>query len=138
MVVALTPRQWTALVEATDTGKVVAAVEDALGADFADEGQRWVHRDVLTGLLKPWFRSRTLPEVAAALDERGVLWSPYRHFTDTVRGLLDGRLAGTSIRPAADGMLATSGAIRIAGTDRTPGAAPRLGEHTDAVLAELL
>jgi 2-methylfumaryl-CoA isomerase len=50
MVVALTARHFRDLAELTGTTTAVAALADALGADFTDEGQRYEHREVLGDL----------------------------------------------------------------------------------------
>lgn len=137
MVVALTARQWEALLEVTGTLEVVTAVERALGADFADEGQRWVHREVLTAILRPWFAARTTDAVARALHGTHVLWGPYRHFTDVVTDVVNG--SSPVVRPHAEAgfgeMLATTGAIRLRG-EPAPAMrdAPVLGADTDVLV----
>ncbi len=55
---------------------------EALGADFTDEGQRYQHRDVLTGLFAMWFPQHTADEVTAALSATSVLWERYRSFAE--------------------------------------------------------
>jgi 2-methylfumaryl-CoA isomerase len=141
MVVALTPRQWSSLLEATRTTDVVTAVEAELGADFSREGDRWTHRDMLTALIRPWFATRTVTEIADALAGTQVLWSPFRRLAEVAA-----ELAGTtedavvSIRndSGVGAILATTGAIRLRGVpDPEPAAAPTVGEHTDAVLETL-
>ena len=51
MIVALTGRHFRDLTELTGTTKAVAALADTLGADFTDEGERYRHRDALSGLV---------------------------------------------------------------------------------------
>jgi 2-methylfumaryl-CoA isomerase len=141
MVVALTGRQWSSLLEATGTTSVIAAVEPQLGADFAAEGDRWIHRDVLTALIRPWFAARTTAEIATALAGTHVLWSPFRRLSDVAA-----ELAGTTDHPiisirndsGVGSILATTGAIRLRGVPESePVAAPTLGDDTVAVLASL-
>src|SRR4051794_6670008 len=55
MVVAVTARQWRQLADVTGNADAVAALERQVGADFADEGERFRHRDALIALLRPWF-----------------------------------------------------------------------------------
>ena len=59
MIVALTGRHFRDLTEVTGTAKAVAALGEALGADFTDEGDRYRHRDALTGLFTVWFTDHT-------------------------------------------------------------------------------
>ena len=64
MVVALTGRHFRDLTEITGTTKAVAALAEALGADFTDEGDRYRHRDALSGLFTEWFAEHTASEIA--------------------------------------------------------------------------
>ncbi|MDA2991638.1 MAG: CoA transferase [Actinomycetota bacterium] len=140
MVVALTPRHFGDLTELTGTTKAVAAVAEALGADFNDEGQRYQHRDVLNGLFGAWFRSHTAEAVAAALDSSSVLWERYQSFAEVA----------ASPRVRANPLFAPLDQPRI-GTYPAPGlpmsvdgmhtaatAAPALGQDNDTLPAEWL
>ena len=84
MVVALTGRHFRDLTEITGTTKAVAALAEALGADFTDEGDRYRHRDALSGLFTEWFAEHTASEICAALSATSVLWERYRTFSDVV------------------------------------------------------
>ncbi len=140
MVVALTPRQWSSLLEVTGTTRVVAAVAAELDADFSREGERWTHRDVLTALIRPWFAARSLAEVTAALAGTHVLWAPFRHLAEVAQeltGTTGNPVVGIRDDPGLGEILATTGAIRFAGAAADRAApAPVLGEHTDAVLRD--
>ena len=58
------------------------AVEQALGTDLSQEGERYRHRAVISALLEPWFARRTLAESGAALSARRLLYAPYRTFPE--------------------------------------------------------
>jgi 2-methylfumaryl-CoA isomerase len=141
MVVALTGRQWSSLLEATGTTSVVAAVETQLGADFSAEGDRWIHREVLTALIRPWFAARTTAEIATALAGTHVLWSPFRRLSDVaadLAGTTDHPIVSIRNDPGVGSILATTGAIRLRGVPVSePAVAPNLGDDTEAVLASL-
>jgi len=141
MIVALTARQWDSLVDLTGTARAVTALEPALDADFRAEGDRYLHRHVLAALMRPWFAARSLDEAAAALGGSHVLWAPFRRFTDVVRDLGQGRGSAVVAEMAEDGfgkILATTGPVRRSGASAPLARAPRLGQHTDSVLSELL
>ena len=140
MVVALTPRHFRDLTELTGTTKAVAAVADALGADFSDEGQRYQHRDLLTGLFAAWFRTHDAEAVAAALGSSSVLWERYQSFAEVA----------ASPRVSANPLFAPLDQPRI-GTYPAPGlpmsvdgvhtpaaAAPALGQDNETLPAEWL
>lgn len=82
MVVALTARHFRDLTDLTGTTAAVAALEHGLGADFADEGQRYEHREVLNELFAEWFGSHTAAEISAALQATSVLWERYQSFAE--------------------------------------------------------
>ena len=86
MVVTLTGRHFRDLVDVTGTDAAVAALADALGADFNTEGDRYRYRDVLSGLFATWFGDHAADEVTAALSGTTVLFERYRTFAEVVRG----------------------------------------------------
>jgi 2-methylfumaryl-CoA isomerase len=144
MLVAITPRQWSGLLAALGIGEAVAGLESELGVSFArDEGVRFRHRQRLFPLVEAAMAARPLADLAAAFDANQVCWGPYR----TVR---EGIAAGDRFAPPP-GLAAevaqpsgvrygTTGAAAgfTAGGTAPPLPAPRLGEHTDMVLAEVL
>jgi 2-methylfumaryl-CoA isomerase len=143
MVVGLTDLQWKTLVQATGIADGVAALGRELGLDLADEGHRFRARDRIATLLAPWFAARALDEVRAAFDEHRVTWGPYR----TVRQALDEDADLSEANPMfrwidAPGVgrhLAPGSPLHFSAIERSaPEPAPRLGEHTDAILGGLL
>jgi 2-methylfumaryl-CoA isomerase len=137
MVVALTARHWADLMKATGLHAPVAALEQALGADFSTEDDRYEHRDALAGLLQHWFEDHDLHEVRQALSATSVLWSIYRSFreltaSDDVRA---NPLMGVIDQPGVGRYLAPASPISTgAAGDRKPARAPLLGEHTTEIL----
>lgn len=136
MIVALTGRHFRDLTELTGTAKAVAALGDSLGADFGDEGQRYRHRDALTGLFTVWFSSRTADEVAAALSSTSILWERYRTFADVVTDpkVTDNPLFTPLDQPRIGEYLAPGLPLAIDGAYPGAVAAPALGDHTADVL----
>ena len=143
MVVAISPKQWKGLLEATGTADEVAALAAAMELNFADEGDRFTARRELGGLFSPWFADRDLSEVASVLDSHGVCWGPYRSFLEMVDedercstanpmfAELDQAGVGTHL--VAGSPLAFGGPGVI---ERGAATAPLLGEHTEQVLCE--
>ena len=84
MIVALTRRHFRDLTELTGTTNAVAALAETLDADFTDEGERYRHRDALSGLFAEWFSAHTAAEVTDALSASSVLWERYRTFAEVV------------------------------------------------------
>src|SRR6201999_847149 len=86
MVVLLTGRHFRDLVDVTGAGAAVAALADALGADFASEGDRYRYRDVLSCLFATWFGDHTADEIPAGLSDSTVLFERYRTFAEVAEG----------------------------------------------------
>jgi len=139
MVVALTQRQWADLVDAAGLRTPLAALEQALDADFSTEQDRYGYRDVLAGLVQHWFGQHDLAQVSQALGTAATLWSAYRSFrelaeSDDVRA---NPLMGLVDQPGIGRYLAPASPLKEgAGTDRAPLAAPVLGQHTAEILRE--
>jgi 2-methylfumaryl-CoA isomerase len=144
MIVAITPRQWTGLLKTLGIAEAVAALEVELGVSFArDEGLRFVHRYRLFPLVEAGVARLTLAELGPGLDASDVCWGQYRTLNEALRE--DPRLSpanpvfaqvthpsGTTYPTpgsAASFMSAERGDVRPA---------PRLGQHTDEVLAAVL
>ena len=140
MIVALTGRHFHDLTELTGTTKAVAALGDSLGVDFTDEGQRYLHRDALTGLFTVWFTDRDGEQIAAALSATSILWERYQSFADAAVGpkVTDNPLFATLDQPRVGTYLAPGLPLRVDGAYRRAVAAPELGEHTVDVLRDRL
>ena len=140
-VAGISPKQWSNLLEATESTDAMAAIAEAEGLDFDDEGDRFEARAEVSAAIRPWIASRTVAEVAARFDELGVCWGRYQTFKQLVdddpRCSVDGGLfrevdqpqIGTYLSPGSP--LAFDGALAV---EPTP--APRLGEHTEEILAD--
>ena len=67
MIVAITRKQWTGLVEALSLAAEIAALEGELGVSFADdEGARFIHRERLFPLVEGAIAGKTAGELADA------------------------------------------------------------------------
>lgn len=135
MVVALTGRQFADLGTATGLAGTFGELERLLGADFAQDGDRYRHREVIVALLEPWFASRTLAEVGRDLAGTSVLWSRYQRFTDLV--LAGNPLLAEIDQPGVGPLLAPGSPLAMEGTVG-PLAAPALGADTAGVLTGLV
>ncbi len=143
MVVAITSRQWRNLVAATGIAEEVARLEAAQGVDLDDEGARFHARAAVAALIAPWCRSRSLADVGQAFDAAGACWGPYRSFTQMVA---EDRRCSTANplfeeveQPCIGRYLMPGSPLDFAALSRQPvRPAPRLGEHTNEILEELL
>ncbi|MBX7430776.1 CoA transferase [Mycobacterium sp. Y57] len=140
MVVALTGRHFRDLTSLTGTAEAVAALAESLGADFSDEGERYRHRDALSGLFAEWFGAHTGAEVSASLARTSVLWERYQSFGETA---VDPRVTANPLfteldQPRIGRHLAAGLPVAIDGEYPAAVPAPALGDDTAAVLGEWL
>ncbi|MCR5878597.1 CoA transferase [Phenylobacterium sp. J367] len=143
MLLAITPKQWSKALEALGIGAEVATLETELGVSFAtDEGERFTHRDRLYPLFERAFAARTAAELTPAFDAGGVTWGAYQSLQ---AALSDPRLFKDNplfqdIRHPSGLTYPAPGAMGTIPQDaRGPvRPAPKLGQHTDQVLAEVL
>lgn len=139
MIVTLTARHYADLARVTERAEALAAVEQALGADFARDGDRYAHREVIAALLAPWFAGHTTAEVAEALAGTSVLWERYRTFAQLAAApeTLANPLVAVVDQPGIGQILATGTPLAQEGVPQAPVPAPVLGADTDAVLRQI-
>jgi 2-methylfumaryl-CoA isomerase len=144
MVVAITGRQWTGLVQALALQDAASALESALGVSFAaDEGQRFVHREALFPLFEHAIGALPLAELRSRFEANGVLWSTYQTLRTAIesdpRVSIDAPLFSMLDHPSGLRYPAPGAPGAFHGVARQDAVrAPRLGEHTDEVLADVL
>lgn len=141
IVLALTPRQWRSLGEATGLVEEFAQLEQRLGMDFKLEGDRWRARREICQLLEPWIAERELASVRAAFEKHKVLWGPYQSFKQLVaedpRASTANPMLAEVEHPGLGRYLTTGSPLRFAVVPAVPPKpAPALGAHTDEVLRE--
>jgi 2-methylfumaryl-CoA isomerase len=143
MVVAISDRQWRALVRAIGLADALEAAAAALGERLDSEAGRWQARELISAFFKPWFARRTLAEIGTAFGDRTVLWGPYRSFAQMLEE--DPRVSEANpmfkrIDHPGYGRFLTAGSpIAFGAHPRpAPGVAPRLGQDTAEVLTDLL
>jgi 2-methylfumaryl-CoA isomerase len=143
MVVALTARQWRALRDVTGIAEPCKTIEAATGYTLDSESGRFEARDLIAALLRPWFASHDLSEVREIFTAAGVSWGPYQTFSQLVtedpRCSTANPLFEEVEHPGVGSYLMPGSPLWFDGVKRCPvERAPVLGEHTEAVLAEVL
>jgi 2-methylfumaryl-CoA isomerase len=143
MVMAISAKMWSGLLAATGLADAMAAQATSLGLDFAQEGARYTGRREIAAILEHWIGQHAFNEVSAAFEAQGVCWGRYQNLTDLIDHdpevspanpiyhLVEQPDIGTYPVP---GIPAHFNAV-----PRAPARpAPRLGEHTDEILADIL
>ncbi len=143
-IVAVSARQWQGIVAACRIAEEVAALEAETGLDFTRvDGDRYLALDRLNPLVAQWCAQHSLAEASSALDAEGVCWGRYQSMLEMVAN--DPRCSPANPlfaevdHPETGQYLTPGPPLRFpADNVADPGPAPRLGQHTDEVLADVL
>ncbi|MGI8715551.1 MAG: CoA transferase [Solirubrobacteraceae bacterium] len=143
MVVALTARQWRSLVNVTGIESACASIAQVTGFDLDSETGRFEGRDLIAGLLRPWFAARSLATIREAFAGTGVSWGPYQTFGQLVsedpRCSVANPMFAEVGQPGVGSYLMPGTPLNFSALPRAAARrAPLLGEHTEEVLADVL
>ena len=142
--VAISPKQWRALCAACEMSDAMADLETETGLDLArSEGDRFLARQRIFDVIEDWCARFTFAEVAEAFERHGVCWGPYQTFAELVaddpRCSVANPLFAPVTHPGVGTVMEARSPLRFDGlTLDDPAPAPRLGQHTDEILAECL
>jgi 2-methylfumaryl-CoA isomerase len=143
MIIALTRRQWRAIGEVTGLADRLAMIGPMMDVDLDTEAGRYEARDAIGALLARWCASRSLDAIRRAFDGTGVLWGHFQDFAELVtrdpRCSTANPLFSAVEQPGIGRYLTPGLPLEFSAEPRLPPRpAPLLGEHTDAVLSEIL
>ena len=143
MIVALTERQWQALKAATGIEAAMTDLASRTATDLESEGGRFAARDEIAAILEPWFAARDFSEMKRALSTAGVSWGPYQKFGELInedeRCSPQNPMFASVTHPGSGAYLTPASPLDFSSVARLPPQpAPRLGQHTDEVLADVL
>jgi len=144
MVAAISARQWADLLSVLGIGEEIARMEEREGVSFSkDEGVRFEHRETLNALIGEAIAQRSYADLKRAFDASAVCWGPYQSLHEAVTG--DPRLVSANplfssiAHPSGHDYPAPGFAPTMSGAVRSPPRpAPKLGENTEQILAEVL
>lgn len=143
MVVGLTRTQWANLCRATGLGLEFDVLGQRLHLDLSKEGDRFRARREISRILEPWFATRMLAEIRRIFDENRVTWAEYRTVRQAIEkdpdcspqnpmfSYVDDPGIGTYLMPGSPLDFSDVGRCEVR-------RAPLLGEHTDAILLDIL
>jgi len=143
MIVGVSPNQWQAIIQLTQSAEAVERLADKLNLNFKNEGDRFEAREQIRELFEPWFMQHDFPQVKEALDGAGVCWGPYQSIQQLVENDIDcsedNPLFDRVEQPGIGTYLMPSNPLDFTGVEReSVRPAPLLGQHTDEILAESL
>ena len=143
MVVGLTLKQWRALCQATGMDAAIAALATNLQLDLDAEGDRFRARESIADRVGAWIDAQPFDTVKRIFDEYGVCWSRYQTVEQLVRDdpacSESNPLFQRIDQPGVGRVLAPGSPLRCSAfAPHAPRPAPRLGEHTEEVLLDVL
>lgn len=144
MIVAITEGQWRSLVAALDIAGDVAALEQQQSVSFTvDEGLRFIYREQLFAIVQARVEKLDLAGLGKIFEKHGVCWSQYLSLGEALRDDADFSVRNPLFQdvghPSGRTYPTPGPAAIYSGFDRpTPSSAPRLGENTEEILADLL
>jgi len=143
MVIGLTSRQWKSLCLATDTVDEMTALASKLGRDFSKEGDRFESREDIASCFEAYISRHTFAEIKQRFNDQGVCWSRYQTVKGMVENDADCSLENpmfSQVEQSGVGSYMAAGAPwNFSAFERMPAQpAPRLGEQTDEVLADVV
>lgn len=144
MVAALTPKQWSGLVEAFDAAAPISELESRLGVRFEDgDRPRFEHRHALFDIFQTIAGNRDWSDLSSRMTANGCTFEKYRTAYEAARDpqlVTDNPLFGPSpANPSGLDYPATRSFANVPGREAgDPAPAPFLGQHSEEVLAERL
>jgi 2-methylfumaryl-CoA isomerase len=143
MIVGVSPNQWQAILKVTGQEQAVNSLAESMGLDFNREGDRYTGREAICELLEPWFAGRDFETATSQLEAAGVCWGKYQTVSELVHTDIDcstdNPLFEQIEQPGIGEYLMPQNPLGFTAADRQPvRPAPRLGQHTDEILAEIL
>lgn len=143
MVAALTSRQWRNILQATGLSKQADAISRTTGLDLDDEGERFQAHSAICSMLVPWIAAHTLAEVRVIFEQHRVLWGPYQDMRQLMNEDARCSLANPlfqRVEQPGIGMHLMPGSPLSFGAFPRPDVrpAPRLGQHTDELLRDII
>lgn len=143
MLVVVTRRHIKALGQVTRLTQKFEDLERKHNVNLTLEGDRWKVRDELNEMVGNWFSTQTLKVAGEALTNAGILWGPFRTFSQMVKEdpfvSVNNPLFQELEQPGIGHILTPGSPLNFTGLPRTEvKRGPLLGEHTDEILSTIL
>ncbi|MBG01552.1 MAG: 2-methylfumaryl-CoA isomerase [Acidimicrobiaceae bacterium] len=142
--VAITKKQWRSLCSACEMAEAMEQLATQTGLNLSEnEGDRFKARKQIHPYIEEWCSTRNFDEIQKIWDDLGVCWGPYQTFKELVhhdKRASESNPMFTKIEQSGIGeYLVPSSPLEFQGIGRmNPAPAPRLGEHTDQILEDIL
>lgn len=143
MVIALSINQWRALLTATGLTEAMVSLGRQLGLDLNNEGNRFIAREEIANLVAGWIGSQNYQALQKSFDDNRVCWGKYQSVTELIDSDIDvsedNPIFSMVEQPDIGRYLVPGQPMSFSAVERQAAKpAPRLGEHTEQILADIL
>jgi 2-methylfumaryl-CoA isomerase len=143
MIIALTGKQWLGLQRAGGLAEDMRALGERLGLDLDREGNRFTAREEIAEIVAGWTQNTPFAAIETALNENGCCWGIYQTVRELVEDDIDvsqdNPIFSVVEQPDIGRYLVPGQPMSFSASQRHPATpAPRLGQHTNEILGDLL
>ena len=143
MIIALSANQWRGLLSATGLENAMTDLANRLALDLNNEGNRFIARNEIADIIGQWVAQQTFTDLARSFDENRVCWGKYQTVTELIDNDIDvsedNPIFSPVEQPDIGTYLVPGQPMSFSAVTREPARpAPRLGEHTEQILADIL
>jgi len=143
IVIGLTLRQWRGLLKAMDKIDEIKKLEEELSVSLDDEGRRWVHRHEINDIFRPWFAKRKIIEFEKGFNDLGLTWSQFRTMKEAIDEdddtFADNPMFETQDFDGIGKYMVPRSPVEFSNhLAISPEKPPKLGQHTEEILADIM
>ncbi len=143
MIIAATPNQWSGLLDAGGLAEDMRALGHRLGLDLGDEGTRFGAREEICQVISRWTEATSFNALKTALNDNRCCWGLYQTVRELVEDDIDvsedNPIFSMVDQPDIGRYLVPGQPMHFSAMVRRPAVpAPRLGQHTNEILGDLL
>ena len=143
IVIGLTLRQWRGLLKAMDKIDEIKKLEEELSVSLDDEGRRWVHRHEINNIFRPWFAKRKIIEFEKGFNDLGLTWSQFRTMKEAIDEdddtFADNPMFETQDFDGIGKYMVPRSPVEFSKhLAISPEKPPKLGQHTEEILADIM
>ena len=143
IVIGLTLRQWRGLLKAMDKIDEIKKLEEELNVSLDDEGRRWVHRHEINDIFRPWFAKRKIIEFEKYFNDLGLTWSQFRTMKEAIDEdddtFADNPMFETQDFDGIGKYMVPRSPVEFSKhLAISPEKPPKLGQHTEEILADIM
>ena len=143
IVIGLTLRQWRGLLKAMDKTDEIKKLEEELNVSLDNEGRRWVHRHEINDIFRPWFAKRKIIEFEKGFNDLGLTWSQFRTMKEAIDEdddtFADNPMFETQDFDGIGKYMVPRSPVEFSNhLAISPEKPPKLGQHTEEILADIM